>query len=311
VLVLSRAEVEAALDVDVLIERLARVFVAVSSGRASVPPRIAAFAPSGFLGAMAAHVDGTLASKLVSVFPENHERGLPSHQAVVALFDADDGRPLAVMDGTHITAIRTAAASALATGTLARDDASVLAVLGAGVQGRSHLEVVRRVRGFKEVRVANRSRAKADALAADFGASALDSFEQAVRGANVVCLCTDASKPVINRAWLASGAHVTSVGYSGRGGELDDATVRAGLLVVESRVALEPPPAGAAELQGLDPADVVELGEILGREHPGRRSGDEITVYKSMGHAAEDAAAARLVYERAIAEGLGTEVELM
>jgi alanine dehydrogenase len=310
VLVLSRADVEAALDVDALIDALAQAFVEVSAGRASVPPRIAASAPSGFLGAMAAHVDGTLASKLVSVFPDNHNRGLPSHQAVIALFGAEDGHPLAAMDGTHITAIRTAAASALATRILARPDAAVLAVLGAGVQGRSHLEVVPRVRPFREVRIANRSRPQAEALAADFGASVLGSFEEAVRGADVVCLCTDAPEPVIDCTWLASGTHVTSVGYSERGGELDDGTVRAGLLVVESRVALEPPPAGAAELQGLDPADVVELGEILAGDHPGRRTADEITVYKSMGHAAEDAAAARLVYERAIAEGLGIEVEL-
>jgi alanine dehydrogenase len=310
VLVLSRAEVEAVLDVDELLEALANAFIDVSTGRASVPPRIAALAPSGFLGAMAAHVGGTLTSKLVSVFPENHQRGLPSHQAVIALFGADDGRPLAVMDGTHITAIRTAAASALAARILARSDAAVLAVLGAGVQGRSHLEVVPRVRTFREIRVANRSRASAEAVASDFGASVADSFEEAVRGADVVCLCTDSDTPVVKRTWLASGAHVTSVGYSSEeGGELDDEIVRAGLLVVESRVALEPPPAGAAELQGLDPADVVELGEILSGEHPGRGSAEEITVYKSMGHAAEDAAAARLVYDRAIAEGLGSEIE--
>ena len=135
------------------------------------------------------------------------------------------------------------------------------------------------------------------------------SFEEAVRGADVVCVCTDSPDPVIARDWLAA-EHVTSVGYAERGGELGPDVVRAGLLVVESRVALEPPPAGAAELQGLDPADVVELGEVLAGSHPGRTSADHITVYKSMGHAAEDAAAARLVYERAGADGLGTEVEL-
>ena len=118
-LILSRAEVEAALDVDMLLVALERAFVAVSAGQASVPPRIAAVTPDGFLGAMAAHVDGTLASKLVSVFAGNHERGLPSHQALVALFDTENGRPLAVMDGTDITAIRTAATSALATRALA------------------------------------------------------------------------------------------------------------------------------------------------------------------------------------------------
>ena len=210
-LVLSRAEVEAALDVDELLGALERAFVEVRSGRASVPPRIAAVTPSGFLGAMAAYVDGTLASKLVSVFAGNHERGLPSHQALVALFDADDGRPLAVMDGTHITAIRTAAASALATRALAREDASVLAVLGAGVQGRAHLEVVPRVRDFVEIRVASRTRDHAEEAAAPLGATVAASFEEAVRGADVVCLCTDSPR-ACDRPRLAGARRARHVG---------------------------------------------------------------------------------------------------
>jgi ornithine cyclodeaminase/alanine dehydrogenase-like protein (mu-crystallin family) len=309
-LVLSRSEVEAALDVDALLDALERAFVALSAEEASVPPRIAAITPSGFLGAMAAYVDGTLAAKLVSVFAGNHERGLPSHQALVALFDDDDGRPLAVMDGAHITAMRTAAASAVATRALARPDAAALAIVGAGVQGQAHLEVVPRVRDFAEARVVSRTRAHAEEVAARYGAAAARSFEDAVRGADVVCLCTDSPDSVIRREWLAPGTHVTSVGYAGGRGEIDVETVRAGLVVVESRVALEPPPAGAVELRGLGPNDVVELGEILAGSHPGRTSYDEITVYKSMGHAAEDAAAARLVYEHARAGGLGVEVEL-
>jgi ornithine cyclodeaminase/alanine dehydrogenase-like protein (mu-crystallin family) len=300
VLVLSRSEVEAALDVDALLDALERAFVALSAEEASVPPRIAAITPSGFLGAMAAYADGTLAAKLVSVFAGNHDRGLPSHQALVALFDDDDGRPLAVMDGAHITAMRTAAASAVATRALARPDAAALAVVGAGVQGQAHLEVVPRVRDFAEARVVSRTRAHAEEVAARFGAAAARNYEDAVRGADVVCLCTDSPDPVIRREWLAPGTHVTSVGYAGGRGEID----------VESRVALEPPPAGAVELRGLGPNDVVELGEILAGSHPGRTSDDEITVYKSMGHAAEDAAAARLVYEHARAGGLGAEIEL-
>jgi alanine dehydrogenase len=309
-LVLSRAEVEAALDVDALLKALEGAFVDVSTGRASVPPRISAGAPAGFLGAMAAYVDGTLASKLVSVFEGNHERGLPSHQALVALFDAGDGRPLAVLDGTYITAIRTAGASAVATHALAREDAAVLTVLGGGVQGHAHLEVLPRVRSFRQIRVASRTPEHAEGAASAHGATVVGSFEDAVRGADVVCLCTNSPDPVIDREWLEPGAHVTSVGFAARGGELDEGTVRAGLLVVESRVALAPPPAGATELQGLRAEDVVELGEILAGSHPGRTSEAEITVYKSMGHAAEDAAAARLVYERALADGLGVEVEL-
>jgi alanine dehydrogenase len=308
-LFLSESDVRALLDVDRLIDELAPAFVAVSEARVSVPPRIAALAPQGLLAAMPGYVDGVLETKLVSVFPGNHALGVPSHQALIALFDAENGTPLAVMDGTAITALRTAAASALATRALAQEDARVLAVLGAGVQGRSHLEAVPRVRAFAEIRVASRTPAHAEALAAELGARAVASFEEAVRGADVVCCCTDSSEPVLRRDWLAEGAHVTSVGFARGGPELDADTVRAGLLVVESRVAFEPYPAGAHELQGLDPGSALELGEVLAG-HGGRTSPAQLTVYKSMGHAVEDAVAARLVYERAEAEGAGTRLEL-
>jgi alanine dehydrogenase len=312
VLVLSREEVRRLLDVDELIDALADAFAEVSAGRASVPPRVAAVVPErGFLAAMPGYAAGVLETKLVSVFPGTE----PSHEALIALFDAQTGTVLAVMDGTYITATRTAAASALSTRLLAREDARVLAVLGTGVQARSHLDAVTRVRDFDEVQVAGRSRDRAEALARETrgrrpGFRVTDSFEAAVRDADVVCLCTDAPSPVLQGAWLASGAHVTSVGASQGGPELDDATVRAGVLAVESRVAFEPYPAGAHELQGLDPNDAVELGELVTGTRPGRRSAEEITVYKSMGHAAEDAAAARLVYERALRAGAGTEVDL-
>jgi alanine dehydrogenase len=303
VLVLSREEVRRLLDVDELIDALADAFAEVSAGRASVPSRVAAVVPErGFLAAMPGYAAGVLETKLVSVFPGTE----PSHEALIALFDAQTGTVLAVMDGTYITATRTAAASALSTRLLAREDARVLAVLGTGVQARSHLDAVTRVRDFDDVRVAGRSLERAEEL----GFRVTDSFEAAVRDADVVCVCTDASSPVLQRTWLASGAHVTSVGASQGGPELDDATVRAGVLAVESRVAFEPYPAGAHELQSLDPNDAVELGELVTGTRPGRRSAEEITVYKSMGHAAEDAAAVRLVYEAALREGAGTEVGL-
>ena len=292
-LVLTYEQVRAALDVDLLLERLERAFVELSAGRASVPPRTAAFSEHGLLGAMPGYVDGVLAAKLVTLFP-GHE---PSHQALIAVFDAKTGSPLAVMDGTHITAVRTGASSAVATRALAREDARVLAVIGAGVQGRSHLDAVRRVRDFAEVRVTSRDAAHAQALAGEVGATAVGSFEEAVRGADVVCACTSSAEPVIWRDWLDPGTHVTSVGSSMEGPELDRETITAGLLVIESRVAFQPPPAGSHELQGLDPEDAVELGEVLAGSHPGRSSADQITVYKSMGHAVEDAAAAALVLE--------------
>jgi ornithine cyclodeaminase/alanine dehydrogenase-like protein (mu-crystallin family) len=260
---------------------------------------------------MPGYLDGVLETKLVSVFPGNHERGLPSHQALIALFDAETGSPLAVMDGTHITAARTGAASAVSTRVLARPDARVLAILGAGVQGRSHLVAHARVRDFSEVRIASRDPEHARSLAAPLGATAVGTFAAAAAGADVVCFCTDATSPVSDRSWFGPGVHVTSVGSSAGGPELDPETIRAAdLLVVEHRDAFKPYPGGAHELQGLDPQAAAELGEVIAGTRPGRTSADQLTVYKSMGHAVEDAVAADLVYRAARAEGAGTTVPL-
>jgi alanine dehydrogenase len=299
VIYLSQEEVEQLLDLDALIDALADAHRELSEGKASMPPRIAAFAErNGLLGAMPAYLPSAgLACKLVSLFPENRDRH--THQALIAVFDQTNGTPVALMDGTYITATRTAAGSALATRLLAREDAHVLALLGAGVQARTHADALRRVRAFDEVRVASRDPQRAAALAEEVGGIAVETFEEAVRGADVVCCCTHASEPVLRREWLARGVHVCSVGASQEGPELDEETVRAGLLCVESRVAFEPPPAGAFELQGLDPAAAVELGEVLSGTREGRADEEQITVYKSMGHAVEDAAAAALVLERA------------
>lgn len=311
-LVLSRADVERLLDQDQLLDALAAAFRLLSAGRVSVPPRVAARSQLGMLAVMPGYVpDIGLEAKLVSVFPENHARGLPSHQALVALFDPESGRPLALLDGTHITAVRTAAAAALSVRLLARPEAQVLAVLGAGVQGHAHLGSVQRVRDFHEVRIASRNPDHARALATTSRpARAMHSFEEAVRGADVVCCCTDSAEPVITYSWLSPGAHVTSVGANPGGPELDAETVRRGRLFVESRVAFQAPPAGSAELTGLDPQGASELGEVLDGRAAGRRTPDEITVYKSMGHAVEDAAAAQLVYVKALREGAGQRVFL-
>ena len=309
-LVLSRADIRRLLDLDQLLDALEGVFVELSAGRASVPPRIAAETERGLLAAMPGYADGILETKLVSVFAGNPEIGLPSHQATIALFDDKTGVPLALMDGTEITAVRTGAASAVATRVLARPDARVLTVLGAGVQARSHVDAATCVREFAEVRVASRSAEHARALADEVGGTAWVSFEEAVAGADVVCACTDAGQPVFSAESLEPGMHVTSVGASREGPELDPAVMGRGLLAVESRVAFEPYPAGAHELQGLDPSHAVELGEILAGTREGRTSPEQITIYKSMGHAVEDAAAAGLVYRRALEAGVGTEVEL-
>src|ERR1700730_2635131 len=183
-LYLSRSDVERLLDIDAMLEALAQALIIFSSGITSVPPRTAARIPDvGLMGLMAGYVPGVaLEVKLVSVFPGNHARGLPSHQALIALFDENDGAPLALMDGTYITAIRTGGTAAVAARALARDDARVLAILGAGAQGGSHLETFPRVRDFAEIRVASRDAAKAAALAARHPrARVATSFEAAGR----------------------------------------------------------------------------------------------------------------------------------
>jgi alanine dehydrogenase len=164
---------------------------------------------------------------------------------------------------------------------------------------------------FTVIRVASRTREHAEQLAAlDARCMVVDAFEEAVRGAEVVCCCTDSREPVLRRDWLSPGTHVTSVGGT-FGPELDAATVRGARVFVEWRGAVEnPPPAGAIELQGLDPAGVTELGEVLGGTRPGREAQDEITVYKSTGTAFEDVVVARMVYDAAVAAGVGTAVDL-
>ena len=216
--------------------------------------------------------------------------------------------PLCVMDGTVVTAVRTGATSALAARALARPEVRTLAILGAGVQGRSHLNAFTTMFDPAEIRVASRKPDHAIALAAADPRARAETFEEAVRGADVVCCCTDSEEPVIARDWLSPGAHVSSVGV---GAEVDEATVRDASVFVEWRGAAEnPPPTGSAELQGLDPSTLVEIGEVLAGDHPGRRSDDELTLYKSTGHAVEDAAAARQVFDRAVADGRGETFEL-
>ncbi len=312
-LYLTRADVERLLDVDAMLDALGEALVVFSSGITSVPPRAGArVGDRGILGAMPGYVPGiALEVKLVSVFPANHHHGLPSHQGLIAIFDEDTGAPLAVMDGTYITAIRTGGTAAVAARVLARKDASILAILGAGVQGHSHLDTFPRVRDFKEIRVASRDAGKAKELAARHERAVVaGSFEAAVRGADVVACCTDAREPILRREWLKPGVHVSSVGGTW-GPELDAETIAAARVFVEWRgAATTPPPAGAIELQSLDASSLTEVGEVLAGTRPGRQSAEEITVYKSTGHAVEDAAAARLVYDRAKAEGVGISLGL-
>jgi ornithine cyclodeaminase len=179
------------------------------------------------------------------------------------------------------------------------------------VQARSHARTFERVRDWTEIRVAGRDAAKRDALAAELGATSCSSFEEAVRGADVVAATTHSAEPVVRAAWVKPGAHVSSVGYNAPGSELDPELVRAATIVIESRdSAFSPPPGGAPELAGCDPASVVELGELISGAKTGRRTPVEITLYKSVGVAVQDLAAAALVLAAARERGAGLEIEL-
>jgi ornithine cyclodeaminase len=326
-LVLTRADVERLLDLDELRDSVARAMADLSAGRASVPPRIAASVPErdALLAAMPAYLPsaGALVTKLVSLFPRNTDR--PTHQAVIVAFDPESGTPVALMDGEAITAARTAAGSALATDLLARRDARVLAIVGTGVQARAHLYAVPRVREFREVRIAGRDPEKARALADESRAwlggaevRAVGTYAEAETGADVVCAATHSPDPVVRREWLAPGTHITSVGYNVTGREVDGATFRDALLVVESRAAtLAPPPAGSNDIAmaiaegALDRERVpAELGELVTGKRPARSSQEQLTLYKSVGVAVQDAAAAALVLEAARRERVGREVEI-
>jgi|SRR6266571_125336 len=327
-LVLRRSEVQALLDLDLLVEALARAMVEVSAGNVSMPPRTAALVPErdALLGVMPVHLPSTgmLETKLVSLFPHNAGTGVPTHQAVIVAFDPETGTPTALLDATSITEIRTAAGSALASRVLAREDATILAIVGTGVQARSHARAVTRVRQFTEVRVAGRDSGKAAALA-DRLAGELDlvvrpsgSYREALDGADVVCATTHAVDPVVRREWLAPGVHVNSVGLNPQGREVDAETVRDALVVIESRAStLAAAPAGANDLTWAVRDGVVdqghvetEIGEILAGHKPGRTSLDQITLYKSVGIAAQDAAAAALVLAAAADRGAGLEVDI-
>jgi len=307
-LILTRGQVATALEGAELLEPLAQALISYSRGEASAPPRVAAQAPGGWLGAMPAFVPGVaLGAKLITVFPANAAANVPSHQGMVALFDGETGMPLCVIDAGLLTAVRTAAVSALSVRELARPGPWVLAILGSGEQARAHLELVPSVGGVSELRLAARNPVRAQEVADRVpGCRVFASFESAVRGADVVLCCTDSPDPVLRRSWLGPGVHVVSVGM---GSELDRETVRQGRLFVEWMGALSsPPPAGARELQGLDPGAATELGDVLTRSGRGRRSDEELTVFKSTGLGVEDVAVAQAVYQAARLRGLGVEL---
>ena len=322
-LILGLADVLAALAPEECAEAMAAVLAAHARGEALMPLRsVASFdGAAGFLGTMPAWRGGgepVFSLKSVCVMPGNPARGLDAHQGTVTLFDGTTGVPRAILNASAVTAVRTAAVSAVATRLLARPQARVLAILGAGVQARAHVRALAGVREFESVRVyaPSAEHARAVASLADGAGSIAASAEEAVRGADVVVLATSSREPVLRREWLEPGTHVNAVGASQPSArELDVDTVAASALFCDSRESLRTEAAEfrlAVEQGAIDGEDHVrgELGEVLAGLADGRRSAEELTVFRSLGLAVEDLAAAETAVARARELGIGTEVEL-
>jgi len=293
-MILDEDAVRGLLRMDDLIPAMARALADLSSGKAVQPVRsvLPVAEHQGFFGVMPAY-NGALGAKIVTFYPNN--KGIHTHHGIILLFRPETGEPLATIDGRLITEMRTAAVSAVATKLLARPNSSVLAILGAGVQARSHLEALRLVREFREVRIWSPRNAKA--FAETYGVSASGSAEEAVRGADVIVAVTSSMTPVIFGKWLSPGAHINAVGANRPSWrELDDDTLALSKIYVESR-----------ESAMVESGDVIaagnifaEIGEVEAGTRPGRESDDEITLFKSLGCAVEDIAAADLAYQNAL-----------
>jgi len=329
ILILSEDDVRAALPADACEQAMAEVLAARARGDAFNPLRMVSFPPgaSGFMGLMPAYAaDGAdpaaFALKAICLMPGNPARGLDTHQGTVTLFDGLTGEPNAILNASAVTEIRTAAVTAVATRTLAREDARVLAILGAGVQARSHLRSLAPVRAWEQVRIYAPTEAHAREAAVHWprgaaGAVAVtSSAEEAVRGADVVVTVTSAAEPVLAHDWLGEGVHINAVGASHPAVcELEVQTVAAAGLFCDSResVAGEAGEFRIALAEGAIAGEEhirAELGEVLAGVAAGRRDEQELTLFRSLGIAVEDLAAARVAVRIARERGLGTEVEL-
>ena len=318
-------EAERLLTFPLCIEAVAAAMREVSAGNVELPLRrgMPLLNKKDMLGMMAGHLGkpDCFGVKLISLFPDNPKHGFSSHMGLYVLFEPDHGRPLAVLDANVITAIRTAAASAVATRALARADAKVLAILGTGEQAHAHLRALSHVRDLTEIRVWGRDLTKAQAVIdghrheAAARLIATDDLPTAINGADIICTVTAAKTPFFKGEWLRPGQHVNLVGASmAAAAETDAETVARSRFFVDYRPSTMDQ-AGeflAALKAGLVKEDHIagEIGEVLAGRVEGRRSSDEVTVYKSLGIAAQDLAAAWVVFQAAKAAGTGVRVTL-
>jgi ornithine cyclodeaminase len=324
-LILTQRDVQRLLPMHECIEVMASTLGTLARGEAVLPLRTVIRIPNGrdAFAVMPAYLGSpkTIGAKIITVYPGNHGTQFDSHQGAVLLFDADNGSLAALLDATAVTTIRTAAVSGLATRLLARTDATELAIIGAGVQGHSHLEAIHAVRPLTMVRVwsrnADHARVLADVATNRFGVDAVvsSSAEDAVRQSSIVCTTTAATAPVLQGDWLAPGTHVNAVGASTPNArEIDTrAVLRARLYVDRRESALNEPGDILTPLRDGDigPEHIVgEIGELVLGRVPGRRDDREITLFKSLGLAVEDLGAASHVYAKAVRDGAGQRVAL-
>jgi len=300
-LFVSAEEVARCLSYDACIPLMREAMMALSQGRTRQLLRGILDLPEGrAFGVMPGAMldDGTFGAKLVSIYPDNFDKGGRSHQGVVVLFEGATGAPSAVLEAGEITAIRTAAASAAATDALAGRDARRLAVLGYGEQAQRHVEAIRHVRDIEEVTIWGRSPAKAEAFAERMGARACATAQEAAAGADIICTVTAAPEPILFSDWVSDGTHVNAVG-SGRAGpsELDEALVARARFFADHREGVL---AQGAEFQRAKAAGLIgdehllgEIGDVIAATIPGRRSRTDVTIYKSLGSIVQDLAAAR------------------
>jgi ornithine cyclodeaminase/alanine dehydrogenase-like protein (mu-crystallin family) len=322
-LLLTEADVRELLPAPELIDAMDRALAAYSAGQVTQPVRTALQTgpERNFLGVMPASVSSpaALGVKLVTVFEGNTARGLPTHLATILLFRPDTGALEVVMDGRYITEVRTAAVSAVAVRELAHDNAATLAILGSGVQARSHVDLLPLVRPFREIRAWSPNSDRLERFAASMAPHAIVrptlGAEEAVRGADVVVLVTSSTHPVISNDWVSPGALVISVGACRPNmREMDPRLVARSRLIVDSRAGalVESGDIVQGIREGLfsETHIAAELGEIVSRRAPGRLSAADVVVFKSLGMAVEDVAAAQLVSTRAKAQGRGCEIEI-
>ena len=324
-LVLSETQVQSLIDIDELIAGLEQAHIQYSTGRAVMPVRLVVPLPQiqGRITSMPGFLsdDKALAMKVVTYFQDNPKRTLPAILGTILLFSCETGKLIAVMDGSYITVIRTACASAMAAKALANRDTPVLGILGSGVQARTHIQALSRVRKIQRIKIYSPSETSAAAIKKELERETGISIEvassaaEALRGADLVVTASTAKAPIVSPELLKPGAHISAVGsHRPDARELDGATMARAKVVVDSREAMMAECGDillAIEEKAIGKDHIhAEIGEVLAGTKAGRSSAEEITIYKSVGIAIQDVATANLVYRKALERGIGTNVDI-